>query len=1063
MGHSGFSDWSENADRIDSATSALAAASQWGILGIGLVKSHKQSNRWLTTAALAGALSLAPSAMGQAPAATQPEAATQPPATSAPSDSNAPAVAEPNLVPAPSTAGASAAEPKTDKAEAVPTNNGAPATPAASEEQTVSFSFADADWNTVFQWIAKLTNKTLRVEATPSGKFSYFDTRTYTIPEAIDVLNTVLLDKGFILLVRDNFMIVANLANGIPPHLVERIELKDLPKRGDTELVKVLLDLRGISATNAKSEFESLVGPFGTLVPLPSTNQLLVVDTAKNIRQLVDLLQLQEEGGGKAALRAFPLKYISAINAERVIRELLGVSPRSSNSAAAAGGGRDPRESFRRAMSERFGRRDRGGESPNPADIFGALAQGAAGGGGPEMAAAGATSQTNVSVDERTNTLFVTATPDKLMLVTEVIRTIDIPGNENQANAPQATRIQVYPVDPGTAEGLTRAISSMFQGSSEISASAHPDGSSLIVRASPSDHERISALIDQLRGESAKIDVIPLKVLDASTTARLLKTIWGTQEDSRTPRLPFFGRGNQAAEETPAPTIEADTTSNRLIVRGTANQITEIRDVLTRMGERSLSDKSTGPERFRVMPVGDRDPKEVAETIERIWNRMETNNPVRVEVFGDAESLPPENERRGGGGFRPGSGGRPGPGGRRGGPMGPGGDDRSSTGDAEINAQVMMLVNYLEEEEAADATTSAATQQTPPKNVSPATDPAPLPTTDTLKVAEPSKMAPPEKKKPVTIVVGPDSIAIASDDPEALELMENLVASMVRTNEQSAASDIAVFYLKDADAQDMAYLVEEALYGQRNPFYNEDTSLRARILPDTRTNSLVVVGSPAEQRKIAQILKVLDNDDRPPSSNEVQPRLLPVKYANASEIAKVVREVFAQDLFQQASPQQGEEGGRSRRGGFSSFLMAGMNKKPDDKKDLTIGVDERTNTLIVGAPQALYEDVERMVHALDEAAKNNQRTAKVVTLKNAKPEAIQKALNSLFNTRGSESGSSAASSGQTARTPSTVRPSSSTTSPRTSSDSSRSRGSGERSGRSDSGRSGGGSSRSRRQ
>ena len=53
----------------------------------------------------------------------------------------------------------------------------------------------------------------------PKGTFNYTDNRAYTPAEAIDLLNSVLLPKGYTLIRRDRMLWVINLDNrhsGLP-------------------------------------------------------------------------------------------------------------------------------------------------------------------------------------------------------------------------------------------------------------------------------------------------------------------------------------------------------------------------------------------------------------------------------------------------------------------------------------------------------------------------------------------------------------------------------------------------------------------------------------------------------------------------------------------------------------------------------------------------------------------------------------------------------------------------------------------------------------------------------
>ena len=59
---------------------------------------------------------------------------------------------------------------------------------------------------------------------------------------------------------------------------------------------------------------------------------------------------------------------------------------------------------------------------------------------------------------------------------------------------------------------------------------------------------------------------------------------------------------------------------------------------------------------------------------------------------------------------------------------------------------------------------------------------------------------------------------------------------------------------------------------------------------------------------------------------------------------------------------------------------------------MTIGVGTRTNSLIVGAPRALFQEVKQLVEELDLAAGDQDQAMRVVPLHRVTPEAVQQVL-----------------------------------------------------------------------
>src|SRR5262249_34148973 len=90
-------------------------------------------------------------------------------------------------------------------------NKAAAKLPPASADGKLTFSFRYQPWQDVLDWFAQQAGLSLLMESPPPGTFNYTDTRTYTPAEALDVLNGVLLTKGYTLVRHGRMLVVVNL------------------------------------------------------------------------------------------------------------------------------------------------------------------------------------------------------------------------------------------------------------------------------------------------------------------------------------------------------------------------------------------------------------------------------------------------------------------------------------------------------------------------------------------------------------------------------------------------------------------------------------------------------------------------------------------------------------------------------------------------------------------------------------------------------------------------------------------------------------------------------------
>ncbi len=158
-------------------------------------------------------------------------------------------------------------------------------------EPLLRFKFRFQRWVDVLEEVARQAGLSLVLDAPPPGTLNYVDDREYTPTEAIDLLNSVLLTKGFTLIRRDRMLVCVNVEDGIPENIVPQVSLEELDYRGKFELVRVAFPLDKRPAATVVEEIKPLLSPLGKVVPLPSTGQVLVTDAAGNMRAIRAMIQ----------------------------------------------------------------------------------------------------------------------------------------------------------------------------------------------------------------------------------------------------------------------------------------------------------------------------------------------------------------------------------------------------------------------------------------------------------------------------------------------------------------------------------------------------------------------------------------------------------------------------------------------------------------------------------------------------------------------------------------------------------------------------------------------------
>jgi len=220
------------------------------------------------------------------------------------------------------------------------------------------------------------------------------------------------------------------------------------------------------------------------------------------------------------------------------------------------------------------------------------------------------------------------------------------------------------------------------------------------------------------------------------------------------------------------------------------------------------------------------------------------------------------------------------------------------------------------------------------------------------------------------------------------ETLQSILSGETASGGGSLLGDVASNMLGD-----MGGGIVGSLLGSGSSTFMGDAS----IVPDVRLNALIVQASPTDLYLIEQLLPILDQESSP---EDVQTggraKLIPVIYMPADEMAEIVRQVFGERV-------EGNQSGGQRQPSPEDFIRAlrggrggSRGQSQGEVAKMTLGVDVRSNSLIVSAPEPLFQEVQALVEQLDSENLVSDEDYVVVPIKQSNPEALQKALESII-------------------------------------------------------------------
>jgi type II secretory pathway component GspD/PulD (secretin) len=792
-------------------------------------------------------------------------------------------------------------------------------------------NFNGQPWLPVLQWLADQCKMSLEWQELPGDYLNLTTQRSYKIREVRDLINRRLLVRGYTLLCQDETLTVVNTKN-LDTSLVPRVDPEELDRRDPFEFVKVSFALDWLSADTAVRELKPMVSCNGKLTAMADVNRIEAVDTVDNLRQIRAVLKQEQSLESQQRLvRKFKLVHARADDVRDELQTLLGSDVRSSTPGRPQSSEQAQQAAMMAArMQQQAAQQGQQGQQAQQASAAAAAKMGVA-----------------VVANQRENSILVTAPPDKMAIVVQVIKAVDVPTDSERSLVGAMNRMQVYRLAGIDPEPVVKTLEEIGNLNPSTHLEVDKKNKAIIAYASLADHVTIRAVVDKLSGSDRSFEVVRLRRLRADSVAASIEFMMGIdskkkKKETRHYWSPWDDYSSNSNDKSNEFRVDADVEQNRLLLWANEVELGEVQNLLTKLGE--TPQKGNGNKAIRVIDAGDA--QEIGSLLKRIrseWSAM-SPNPL---------SLPPPLPSKGKADAE---------------------TQRETSPDAELSSP------------------PSKTTAIPPVGTV-------LRLTDLRRDVPPEEVAggPAESSRktpaPIDVRVGPDGkLVVSSQDTQALDLFEELISQLA-----TPRREYEVFHLHYASAGSVALNLEDFFKdetkksGSSLPFWirdelglddsdsdSDDKRLSKRrklkFISDPDTNSILVTGANAAQLKtIKDLIAVYDK--QPPENSELsrQMGIFYLRHAKAKAVHDTVKDVY-RDLLSEndkalANPNQ-QRGGR--RMGFFGFSGDESNtneqKPPKFKGSLSIGIDEASNSLVVSAPKNVFIPVSKMIQDLDEAA-----------------------------------------------------------------------------------------------
>lgn len=426
-----------------------------------------------------------------------------------------------------------------EKAEPTLENQLAP--PPRKAEKLYDFTFEGATLDIVMEqyceWTEKIYLKNDAVNANITLKASKL-----TRAECIQVVDAILGMNNIALVPMGDKFIKVVQANA--PDLVgQGLAVNTDPEKeymGTEKLVTQIMQLEHIEITDVQAAVQHLMHAYGKILPLTSSNCLMITDTEANIERVRELLEFIDQPSAQIEPRIYNIRYAEAGEIASTLTEIISMAQEGQKTPASTA--RTPPGVVRARTS----RTTRPSSTPTATTIAST-----AGGGALSI-------QGNVKVisDERTNIIIVFSQEENFEFFDKIIKVLDV-------EVDPAITFEVVNLEYADAEELAGTLNEL------VGAATGGSGGSASSRTSRSSTSRSSS--------SSRSRTSGIQRASGSTSSRSSSPIGNVTPNASPSEPASIENLSRLSEET---RILADARSNSVLLMGEKSDIAALKEVI---------------------------------------------------------------------------------------------------------------------------------------------------------------------------------------------------------------------------------------------------------------------------------------------------------------------------------------------------------------------------------------------------------------------------------------------------------------------------------------------------
>lgn len=430
-------------------------------------------------------------------------------------------------------------------------NNAANAT-GDSAEEGLRMNFRNVPLEMVLDYMSEAAGFSIIAEVDVSGTVSVWNNQPLSKAEAISLLDSILIEKGYTAVRVGNTLKIVSKSDAHKENIPVRsgADPEEIPQ--SDRMVTQIIPVRYTGAMDLIENLEPLLPSEATMTANESSNAIVLTGTENSIRRVAEIIRaLDTSISGISQIKVYPLRYADATELADIVKDLFEAPQSNSRSSRSSRGGFG-------GFPGRFGGSDRGGDRG-----------GSSRGGDGDSEALQAASRVVAVADERYNALVVSAPEEYMPTIDQLVSEID-------QNVDDITELRVFPLKHADANEMSQILTDLFDPNSQnnnqsrggfrfgrspfgggfgssrggnnnsdessrsqamttVTAVADPRTNALIVTAAANLMQQIERMIEQLDSDSSKkqkVYVYSLDNADVDNVATILRGMFESQSSN---------------------------------------------------------------------------------------------------------------------------------------------------------------------------------------------------------------------------------------------------------------------------------------------------------------------------------------------------------------------------------------------------------------------------------------------------------------------------------------------------------------------------------------------------